>query len=297
MLDRFEADPETELVVLVGEIGGDEEEKAARHVAASLYQAGPRLHRRLLGAAREAMGHAGAIISGSSGTAQAKREALEAAGIAVGTTPTELAQLVAERSRAEPARIRLRRRAERLDSSRGHDLVRARRSRARVPAESRSSPTARAPSLERDGKTILSYGPGGRLRAAARADRRAGSRSSRERVMLTNGALQGFVFLAQHFGAGQARPRRGSPTYDRPLKILREIGAEVVPGGDGRRRARSPTRSKRRCGGAPSRPSSTRSRPSRTRAAARCRPSAAAEIVELAQAHGAARSSRTTRTA
>ena len=53
MLDRFEADPETELVVLVGEIGGDEEEKAARHVAEHLTQAGLRLHRRLLGAARE----------------------------------------------------------------------------------------------------------------------------------------------------------------------------------------------------------------------------------------------------
>jgi succinyl-CoA synthetase alpha subunit len=96
MLDRFEADPETKCVVLVGEIGGDEEEKAARFVAEWMekpvfaYVAG------FSAPPGKTMGHAGAIVSGSSGTAQAKKEALEAAGIAVGTTPTEVAQLVAE---------------------------------------------------------------------------------------------------------------------------------------------------------------------------------------------------------
>jgi succinyl-CoA synthetase alpha subunit len=95
ILERFEADPETELVVLVGEIGGDEEEKAARFVQESMktpvfaYIAG------FSAPPGKTMGHAGAIISGSSGTAQAKKEALEAVGITVGTTPTEVAQLVA----------------------------------------------------------------------------------------------------------------------------------------------------------------------------------------------------------
>jgi succinyl-CoA synthetase alpha subunit len=97
LLDRFEADPETELIVLVGEIGGDEEEKAARHVADHMktpvlaYIAG------FSAPPGKTMGHAGAIISGTSGTAQAKKAALEAVGITVGTTPTEVAQLVAER--------------------------------------------------------------------------------------------------------------------------------------------------------------------------------------------------------
>jgi succinyl-CoA synthetase alpha subunit len=95
ILERFEADPHTELVVLVGEIGGDEEEKAARFVQESMktpvfaYIAG------FSAPPGKTMGHAGAIISGSSGTAQAKKEALEAVGITVGTTPTEVAQLVA----------------------------------------------------------------------------------------------------------------------------------------------------------------------------------------------------------
>ena len=96
-LAAFEADDETDLVVMVGEIGGAEEEKAAEYIAANMktpvvgyiagFQAPP----------GKQMGHAGAIITGSSGTAQAKKEALEAKGVAVGTNPTEVAQLVKER--------------------------------------------------------------------------------------------------------------------------------------------------------------------------------------------------------
>jgi succinyl-CoA synthetase alpha subunit len=99
VLERFEADPETELVVMVGEIGGDEEEKAAAFIAERMttpvvayiagFQAPP----------GKTMGHAGAIISGSSGTAAAKRDALEAHGVRVGTSPTEAAHLAAERLR------------------------------------------------------------------------------------------------------------------------------------------------------------------------------------------------------
>ena len=95
VLERFEADPETEIVVLVGEIGGDEEEKAAQFVAERMSKPVFAYIAGFSAPPGKTMGHAGAIISGSSGTAQAKKEALEAAGISVGTTPTEVAQLVA----------------------------------------------------------------------------------------------------------------------------------------------------------------------------------------------------------
>jgi succinyl-CoA synthetase alpha subunit len=97
VLERFESDPETEVIVLVGEIGGDEEEKAARYVEDRVTKPVLAYIAGFSAPPGKTMGHAGAIISGSSGTAQAKKEALEAAGIAVGTTPTEVAQLVAER--------------------------------------------------------------------------------------------------------------------------------------------------------------------------------------------------------
>jgi len=100
VLERFEADPETEVVVLVGEIGGDEEEKAARYVAKHMSKPVFSYIAGFSAPPGKTMGHAGAIISGSSGTAQAKKDALEAAGIKVGTTPTEVADLVAAR---EPA--------------------------------------------------------------------------------------------------------------------------------------------------------------------------------------------------
>ena len=100
VLARFEADDETESVVMVGEIGGAEEEKAAEYIRDTMstpvfaYIAG------FTAPPGKTMGHAGAIISGSAGTAQAKREALEACGVRVGTTPTEVAELVADAARA-----------------------------------------------------------------------------------------------------------------------------------------------------------------------------------------------------
>jgi succinyl-CoA synthetase alpha subunit len=97
ILDRFESDPDTELIVLVGEIGGDEEEKAARFVEQRVTKPVLAYIAGFSAPPGKTMGHAGAIISGSSGTAQAKKEALEAVGIEVGTTPTGVAQLVAER--------------------------------------------------------------------------------------------------------------------------------------------------------------------------------------------------------
>src|SRR5262252_2211716 len=97
VLERFEADPETEYVVLVGEIGGNEEEKAATFISERMSKPVLAYIAGFSAPPGKTMGHAGAIISGSSGTAQAKKEALEARGIAVGTTPTEVAQMVAER--------------------------------------------------------------------------------------------------------------------------------------------------------------------------------------------------------
>jgi succinyl-CoA synthetase alpha subunit len=96
VLEKFEADEETEIAVLVGEIGGDAEERAAAWATENMstpivaYIAG------FTAPPGKRMGHAGAIISGSRGTAGAKAEALEAAGIRVGRNPTEVAEIVAE---------------------------------------------------------------------------------------------------------------------------------------------------------------------------------------------------------
>jgi succinyl-CoA synthetase alpha subunit len=96
ILERFEADDETEYVVMVGEIGGNEEEKAAEFIESELTKPVLAYIAGFTAPPGKTMGHAGAIISGSSGTAQGKREALEARGVRVGTTPTEVTQLVAE---------------------------------------------------------------------------------------------------------------------------------------------------------------------------------------------------------
>jgi succinyl-CoA synthetase alpha subunit len=96
ILERFEADPETEYVVMVGEIGGNEEEKAAAFIESSMSKPVVAYIAGFTAPPGKTMGHAGAIISGSSGTAEGKKAALEAKGIRVGTTPTETAQIVAE---------------------------------------------------------------------------------------------------------------------------------------------------------------------------------------------------------
>jgi succinyl-CoA synthetase alpha subunit len=93
-LERFEADPETDLVVMIGEIGGDDEERAALFVSESMTKPVVGYIAGFTAPPGKRMGHAGAIVTGSSGTAQAKAEALEAAGVRVGRTPTEVAELV-----------------------------------------------------------------------------------------------------------------------------------------------------------------------------------------------------------
>ena len=99
VLARFEADPQTEQVVMVGEIGGDEEEKAAAYIESEMSKPVVAYIAGFTAPPGKTMGHAGAIISGSAGTAQGKKDALEAKGIRVGTTPTETAQIVAELAR------------------------------------------------------------------------------------------------------------------------------------------------------------------------------------------------------
>ena len=96
VLRLFQDDPETEYVVMVGEIGGDEEEKAADFIQSEMTKPVVGYIAGFTAPPGKTMGHAGAIISGSSGTAEAKKQALEARGIRVGTTPTETAELAAE---------------------------------------------------------------------------------------------------------------------------------------------------------------------------------------------------------
>src|ERR1700761_362320 len=95
-LAAFEADPETAAVVMIGEIGGDAEERAAEFIQANVTKPVVGYVAGFMAPEGKTMGHAGAIISGSAGTAQAKKEALEKAGVRVGKTPSETAALVRE---------------------------------------------------------------------------------------------------------------------------------------------------------------------------------------------------------
>jgi succinyl-CoA synthetase alpha subunit len=96
VLELFEADPETELIVMAGEIGGSAEEEAAAFIAEHVSKPVVAYIAGFTAPAGKTMGHAGAIVSGSKGTAQAKAEALEAAGVRVGRTPTEVSEIVVE---------------------------------------------------------------------------------------------------------------------------------------------------------------------------------------------------------
>ena len=95
-LDAFEADPDTEAIVMIGEIGGDAEERAAAHIKANITKPVVGYIAGFTAPEGKTMGHAGAIVSGSSGTAEAKKDALEAVGVRVGRTPSETARIMAE---------------------------------------------------------------------------------------------------------------------------------------------------------------------------------------------------------
>jgi succinyl-CoA synthetase alpha subunit len=100
VLELFEQDPETELIVLVGEIGGDAEERAAEYIAEHVTKPVVAYVAGFTAPPGKQMGHAGAIISGSSGTAEAKKAALEARDVRVGRSPTQTAQHAVEAMKA-----------------------------------------------------------------------------------------------------------------------------------------------------------------------------------------------------
>jgi succinyl-CoA synthetase alpha subunit len=95
-LQAFEDDPDTDAIIMVGEIGGDAEERAADYIKANLSKPVVGYVAGFTAPEGKTMGHAGAIVSGSSGTAEAKKQALEAAGVKVGKTPSETARLMRE---------------------------------------------------------------------------------------------------------------------------------------------------------------------------------------------------------
>jgi succinyl-CoA synthetase alpha subunit len=94
MLTLFNEDPETDAIVMIGEIGGDEEEKAAAYIGAEVEKPMAAFIAGRTAPAGRRMGHAGAIISGSAGTAESKRAALEAAGVHVADSPSHIPQLL-----------------------------------------------------------------------------------------------------------------------------------------------------------------------------------------------------------
>ena len=93
-LQAFQDDPDTDAIVMIGEIGGDAEERAAEFIKANVTKPVVGYVAGFTAPEGKTMGHAGAIVSGSSGTAAAKKEALEAAGVKVGKTPSETAELM-----------------------------------------------------------------------------------------------------------------------------------------------------------------------------------------------------------
>jgi succinyl-CoA synthetase alpha subunit len=93
-LARFQEDPQTEAIVLIGEIGGNDEEQAAAFIRSNVTKPVAAYVAGFAAPPGKRMGHAGAIVTGSTGTAQAKADALEAAGVRVGRNPTEVAELM-----------------------------------------------------------------------------------------------------------------------------------------------------------------------------------------------------------
>ena len=95
-LAAFQADPDTDAIVMIGEIGGDAEERAAEFIKAHVTKPVVGYVAGFTAPEGKTMGHAGAIVSGGAGTAAGKQEALEAAGVRVGKTPSETAQIMRE---------------------------------------------------------------------------------------------------------------------------------------------------------------------------------------------------------
>ena len=96
IISLYEQDPETELIVMCGEIGGDEEERTADYIAEHVTKPVVAYIAGFTAPPGKTMGHAGAIVSGSAGTAQAKADALEEKGVRVGRNPTQVAEIAIE---------------------------------------------------------------------------------------------------------------------------------------------------------------------------------------------------------
>ena len=215
ILEKFEADPETEYVVLVGEIGGNEEEKAAAFIEERMTKPVFAYIAGFSAPPGKTMGHAGAIISGTSGTAPAKKEALEAVGVVVGTTPTEVAQLVAERIGVRGV----------ISFARGVPAPEC------LPVDELAE-CARAVLLA-DGRTILSYGsPSGYEPLRDSIAERHGV--DRERVLRDERRPPGLRLLRPALRRGRrARARRAAdlrPSAEDPARARRRDRAA----GDGR---------------------------------------------------------------
>lgn len=124
-LEAFEADPQTEAIVLIGEIGGDAEERAAAYIAEHVSKPVVAYVAGFTAPEGQRMGHAGAIVTGSVGTAQAKKEAFQAVGVDVGTTPSEAAEMMLEIITPARARPDVERVVANLVVSDLHDASRA----------------------------------------------------------------------------------------------------------------------------------------------------------------------------
>ena len=167
ILTLFEADPETELIVMVGEIGGDAEERAAEFIAESVSKPVVAYIAGFTAPPGKQMGHAGAIISGSSGTAQAKKDALEAKDVRVGTSPTETAQLAVERSPPPSARSASYTRAHGLR----RDQLRPRRPQRRHPSRRGGARGSARPPSRRTGSARSPTAPAAGTRGCASGSR------------------------------------------------------------------------------------------------------------------------------
>ena len=233
MIAQFEQDPETELIVMVGEIGGDEEERTAEYIAEHVTKPVVAYIAGFTAPPGKRMGHAGAIISGSSGTAQAKAEALESKGVPVGRNPTEVAQAGGREGKGGKARRSQVPAALQSESSLSSaamsspapiSFARGAPSPDIMPAADVRDAAMRV--LDADPAGALSYGPGygyGPLRDWI-AERHGVDPGQ---VVLFNGSLEAGLMLFDHLVEPGDPVIVEAPSYDRTLLALEARGAEL----------------------------------------------------------------------
>ena len=216
ILERFEADPGTDLIVMVGEIGGDEEEKAGAYIDQHVSKPVVAYIAGFQAPAGKTMGHAGAIISGSSG--HGRRQAAGAAG-------------ARHPGRRQPHRGRpagggaARLQDDTMQPMTAIPFTRGVPSADMLPVADLEAAAVTA--LREDGARALAYSPGGYMPLREWIGER--HRVDPARVLLVNGSLQGVAFLAQHLFLGRGGVAiTEDPTYDRTLISLRTFGAELV---------------------------------------------------------------------